>query len=107
MSKGDEAMSDLTAEALKVWKALQPMIDSEIKRMTRNCKRSKKMTVINPPSESSYLITVSEPYGENLTIPCAQNLLGVEQGETVWVEWYSDDMSTAIATRFGNGDLKR
>lgn len=100
-------MGNTTAEALKIWKALQPMIDTEIKRMTQNCKRAKKMTVVSPPSELSYKITVAEPYGENLTIPCAKNLLGVKQGETVWVEWYSDDMSTAIATRFGNGDITR
>lgn len=100
-------MNNPTGEALKIWRALQPMIAAEIKKATRNCKRAKKMTVVVPPSETSYKITVSEPYGKEITIPCAKNLLGVTQGETVWVEWFSGDMSTAIATRFGNGDIKR
>ena len=98
-------IDNATSEALKIWRALQPMIESEIKRLTRNCKRAKKMTVMALPDKTALTVDVQEPYGTRLTIPCVKSLVDATVGQTVWVEWYSDDMSTAVATRFGNGDV--
>ena len=39
-----------TDEALKIWNALRPMVDREIKEKTRSCVRAKKMTVIYNPN---------------------------------------------------------
>ncbi len=96
-------MSD-SVEAMKIWKALQPMIDSEIREKTKSCIRSKKMQVKVAPNGET--VGVSEPYGETVfQIPYRSFLQDCKVGDAVWVDWYFDNMSTMIATSFGNGQM--
>lgn len=93
-------MSD-TAEALKVWDALKPMIDKEIERQTRSCVRAKKMTVTRRANGET--IGVAEPYGEEVEIPYNSGLAGSRVGMPLWVYWYFNNASTMVAFTNGSG----
>ena len=93
-------MSD-TAEALKVWDALKPMIDKEIERQTRSCVRAKKMTVTRRANGET--IGVAEPYGEEVEIPYNSGLAGSRIGMPLWVYWYFNNASTMVAFTNGSG----
>ena len=94
---------DQTAEALKIWQALKPMIDSEIKQQTSSCVRSKKMKVTSPPN--GVTIGVAEPYGETHNIPYSSALNNANVGESVWVWWFFGNASTMIALAYGDGQI--
>lgn len=94
---------DATNEALKIWDALKPMIDSEIKAQTKSCVRCKKMKVITAPN--GFTVGVAEPYGEVINIPYSTAIGNIEPGESVWVWWFYGNASTMIAMSYGNGQI--
>lgn len=96
-------MSD-TAEALKVWDALKPMIDKEIERRTRSCVRAKKMVVTTEPDGS--VIGVAEPFGDEMLIPYSSLLSGAKMDDSVWVVYFFNNASTMIAMTTGNGQFR-
>lgn len=95
-------MSD-TDEALKIWKALKPIISELIEQKTRSCVRAKKMSVVTAPSNG--LIGVAEPYGEEMMIPYSSLLSNAQAGDAVWVWYYFNNASTMIAMATGTGQL--
>ena len=92
-----------TDEALKIWKALKPMIDQEIEKKTRSCIRAKKMTVTTSPNGS--IIGVSDPWGDEIFIPYSSAISGVRHGDAVWVWYFCNNASTMIAMASGNGQI--
>lgn len=95
---------DDTNEALKIWDALKPMVDREIKEKTASCIRSKKMTVTSAPNGTT--IGVCEPFDTvTYRIPYSSAVSGAKVGDAVWVQWYFDNASTMIAMSFGDGDI--
>lgn len=93
---------DDTNEALKIWDALKPMIDREIKERTASCIRSKKMTVTSAPNGTT--IGVCEPFDTvTYNIPYSSAVKGAQVGDAVWVQWYFDNASTMIAVCYGDG----
>lgn len=95
-------MSD-TAEALKVWDALKPMIDKEIERRTRSCVRAKKMVVTAAPTNG--LVGVAEPFGNEMMLPYSSTLTGLTVGDAVWVVYYFNNASTMIVMAKGDGQM--
>lgn len=93
---------DDTNEALKIWDALKPMVDREIKERTASCIRSKKMTVTSAPNGTT--IGVCEPFDTvTYNIPYSSAVKGAQVGDAVWVQWYFDNASTMIAVCYGDG----
>lgn len=94
---------DQTTEALKIWQALKPMIDSEIKQQTKSCIRAKKMRVMTAPN--GFTVGVAEPYGEVFNVPYSTAISNVNVGESVWVWWFYGNASTMIALAYGDGQI--
>ena len=96
-----------TNEALKIWQALQPMIDKEIAEQTESCVRAKKMIVKRATQENEngkgVNIGVMEPYGDKVIIPSGTQLSNVNPGEPVWVYWYLNNASTMHVALTGDG----
>jgi len=86
---------DYTREAQKIWDALRPMVDQEIKKHTQSVIRARKMMVITPPDGQT--IGVQEPYGTTVNIPYSTALSGAVAGDSVWVVWFFNNASTMIA----------
>ena len=93
-----------TDEALKIWKSLKPMIDTEIESKTRSCVRAKKMTVTTVPDGS--VIGVTEPYRDEIFVPYSSFLANAQIDDAVWVWYFFNNASTMIALSMGNGQLK-
>lgn len=94
-------MADDTSEALKIWEALRPMIDTEIAEKTRSCVRTRKMVCTTAPNGS--VIGVAEPFGNEVKIPYSSSVSNATVGDAVWVQWYYDNASTMLAISFGDG----
>ena len=94
-------MADDTSEALKIWEALRPMIDTEIAEKTRSCVRTRKMVCTTAPNGS--VIGVAEPFGNEVKIPYSSSVSNAQVGDAVWVQWYYDNASTMLAISFGDG----
>lgn len=94
-------MADDTSEALKIWEALRPMIDTEIAEKTRSCVRTRKMVCTTAPNGS--VIGVAEPFGNEVKIPYSSSVSNANVGDAVWVQWYYDNASTMLAISFGDG----
>lgn len=92
---------DSTNEAMKIWKAIKPMIDKEIEAKTKSAVRSKKMNVITPPNGET--MGVAEPFGEEVFVPYNPVLKSAKKGDSVWVNWYFSNASTMYATAMGDG----
>ena len=92
-----------TNEALKICKALQPMVQQEIKAQTRSCVRAKKMVVTEAPANN--VMGVQEPFGPTIHVPYSSALASVQAGEAVWVWWFYGNASTMIAMTKGDGQL--
>ena len=95
-------MSD-TDEALKIWNALKPVIDTEIEVKTKSCVRAKKMTVSTVPDGS--VIGVTEPYNDEIFVPYSSLLSNAQIDDAVWVWWFYDNASTMIALSMGDGQI--
>lgn len=96
-------MNSDTDEALKIWKALKPMIAELTEQKTRSCVRAKKMSVTTAPAGG--LIGVAEPFGEEVMIPYSSLLANAQVGDAVWVWYYFNNASTMIAMTTGAGQL--
>lgn len=94
-------MADDTSEALKIWEALRPMIDTEIAEKTRSCVRTRKMVCTTAPNGS--VIGVAEPFGNEVKISYSSSVSNAQVGDAVWVQWYYDNASTMLAISFGDG----
>lgn len=90
----------MNGEALKIWNALKPMIDAEIDSRMGACVRRKKMQVTTAYSNGK--IGVSEPYGEEITLPCRTAAQSSPVGSGVWVE-YTQNLSTGVVVAPGDG----
>lgn len=91
--------------ALAIWSALDPMVEKRAKLQSKNCLRTKKMT-ISSINTTAHTVNVYEGYDDTtITIPyrSQQGIEGLGEGAGVIVEWSSDDFSTAIAVRPGAG----
>ena len=98
-------MADDTSEALKIWEALRPMIDTEIAEKTRSCVRTRKMVCTTAPNGS--VIGVAEPFGNEVKIPYSSSVSNANVGDAVWVQWYYDNASTMLAISFGDGSSQK
>lgn len=91
-------------EALKIWKALEPMVNRLIEEKTRSCIRAKKMVVTTAPNGS--VIGVSDPWAQEILIPYSTALSAVSVGDTVWIWMYYSSATNAIAMAKGDGQLQ-
>lgn len=101
----NHGMADDTSEALKIWEALRPMIDTEIAEKTRSCVRTRKMVCTTAPNGS--VIGVAEPFGNEVKIPYSSSVSNANVGDAVWVQWYYDNASTMLAISFGDGSSQK
>ena len=94
---------DTQAEAMAIWKYLEPMIEQKIKSALGPVVRRKRFTVVTAPNGST--IGVQDPgdiSGTVLNIPYDSSLASVSVGSTVLCEWtYS--MTNLIAKSPGSG----
>lgn len=93
-------------DALAVWDALKPKIEQLIAEKTKSVVRRKKMN-LNSVNTTTQTVNVYEGVNSsnNITIPYIPGT-GIDQlvsGESVIVEWRSDDISTAVAVSQGRG----
>lgn len=93
-------------DALAVWDALKPKIEQLIDEKTHSAVRRKKMNITSI-NTTNRTVTVYEGVNSsrNITVPYRPGS-GVDQldtGNSVLVEWISDDISTAVAVAQGQG----
>lgn len=81
-------------EAVKIMRALQPLIKKCIDEQCRSCVRAKKMTCTTAPTNG--MIGVTDAFSIEQTIP-ASSSLNVSVGESVWCVWMFNDQSTMTA----------
>lgn len=93
---------DHTTEAQRIWMALRPMIENEIKNRTKSCVRAKKMLVTEAPNGTT--VGVTEAGGAQINVPYS-SALNLSVGDSVWVYWYSGSASNMIVMAMGNGQL--
>ena len=94
-------MPDFNKEALEIWNALKPMIDKEITTKTQGMVQRRKATVTTAPSLSTNTIGVTEPYGQELMLPFATNLITANVGDSVWYE-FSYGATNAVVVSFAS-----
>lgn len=93
--------SDYNSEAVKIANALKPMFKTWFDEWARSCVRVKKMTVSTAPSNG--IIGVKDAFSNTeLLIPCESACASAVAGDTVWCEWYFDNMQTLHAYCMGN-----
>lgn len=91
------------AEALAIWRQIEPQIKALIKRETQDCIRQKVVTVVTAPNGAT--VGVMQPNDDTHTIfniPYVSTLSAVPVGETVMVQYFYG-MSNAIAVSLGDG----
>ena len=77
------------------WKPLEKKISALVQRETKNCVRSKKMTVTVAPDGTT--VGVAEAFGDTIQIPYSSALAAVTVGAGVWCVWMEGDASTLVA----------
>ena len=92
-----------TEEALKIWKALKPMVNRQIEDKTRSSVRAKKMTVTTPPVNG--VVGVTETFCPEIFVPCSASLSDLRVGDAVWVWYFFNNASTMIVLSRGNGQF--
>ena len=92
-----------TEEALKIWKALKPMVNRQIEDKTRSSVRAKKMTVTTPPVNG--VVGVTETFCPEIFVPCSASLSDLRTGDAVWVWYFFNNASTMIVLSRGNGQF--
>ena len=89
------------AEALAVWRALEPQIMEAVRRETADCVRQKKLTVVTAPNGTT--MGVMQPNDATVfNIPYVAPLSTAVVGDTVLVNWFYG-MSNMIAVALGDG----
>lgn len=97
-----------TNEAMKIWKALRPMIDKEIAERTASCVRAKKLTVTRANetgADGSVKLKAKEPYGDEIEIPSDSRYDDVNPGSPIWVQYYFNNASTMHVACNGDGTI--
>jgi hypothetical protein len=92
-----------TEEALKIWKALKPMVNRQIEDKTRSSVRAKKMAVTTPPVNG--VVGVTETFCPEIFVPCSASLSDLRVGDAVWVWYFFNNASTMIVLSRGNGQF--
>ena len=92
-----------TEEALKIWKALKPMVNRQIEDKTRSSVRAKKITVTTPPVNG--VVGVTETFCPEIFVPCSASLSDLRVGDAVWVWYFFNNASTMIVLSRGNGQF--
>lgn len=92
--------------ALKIWNAIEPLVNRKIEEQTRNCQRMKSMTVSTAYSAQTGVVGVQEAFGKEIFLPVISTIdTGkLTVGANVWVSMPYSSMSNAIVTMMGNGD---
>lgn len=91
------------AEALAIWRQIEPQIKALIKRETQDCIRQKVVTVVTSPNGTT--VGVMQPNDDTHTIfniPYVSTLASVPIGTRVRIDW-SYGMSNAIAVSLSDG----
>lgn len=92
--------------SLKIWNAIEPLVNRKIEEQTRNCQRMKSMTVSTAYSAQTGVVGVQEAFGKEIFLPVISTIdTGkLTVGANVWVSMPYSSMSNAIVTMMGNGD---
>lgn len=98
-------MPDLNRESLEIWNSLKPMVDEEIKSQIRGAVQRRKAKVTTAPSLATNTIGVTEPFGSEIFVPFATNLISATVGDVVWVE-FMYGATNAFVSMFASADEK-
>lgn len=92
--------------SLKIWNAIEPLVNRKIEEQTRNCQRMKSMTVSTAYSAQTGVVGVQEAFGKEIFLPVISTIdTGkLTVGANVWVSMPYSSMSNAIVTMMGDGD---
>lgn len=92
--------------SLKIWNAIEPLVNRKIEEQTRNCQRMKSMTVSTAYNAQTGVVGVQEAFGKEIFLPVISTIdTGkLTVGANVWVSMPYSSMSNAIVTMMGNGD---
>lgn len=92
--------------SLKIWNAIEPLVNRKIEEQTRNCQRMKSMTVSTAYSAQTGVVGVTEAFGKEIFLPVISTIdTGkLTVGTNVWVAMPYSSMSNAIVTMMGDGD---
>nr|DAF00662.1 MAG TPA: hypothetical protein [Caudoviricetes sp.] len=91
-----------TVEALKIWKALEPMVAKKISAMTAGAVQRRKAKVSTAPNATTGLIGVQEAFSNQIMIPYSSQLSEAKVGDMCWIEW-SYGATNAIAVPLMQG----
>ena len=91
--------------SLKIWNAIEPLVNRKIEEQTRNCQRMKSMTVSTAYSAQTGVVGVTEAFGKEIFLPVISTIdTGkLTVGANVWVSMPYSSMSNAIVTMMGDG----
>lgn len=92
---------DYSAEALQIWKYLEPMVKETIRREMGPVVRRKNFIVASAPNGTT--LGVKEPGSDAVVrIPYVSTLSGLAVGDPVQCEW-TYNMTNLIAVARGSG----
>lgn len=94
-------MADLNKQSLEIWKSMQPMIDREIKEMTRSMVQRRKAKVTTAPSSVTKKIGVTEPFCSEMSVPFLPGVANATVGDVVWVD-FMYGASNAFVSMYAN-----
>lgn len=91
--------------SLKIWNAIEPLVNRKIEEQTGNCQRMKSMTVSTAYSAQTGVVGVTEAFGKEIFLPVISTIdTGkLTVGANVWVSMPYSSMSNAIVTMMGDG----
>ena len=92
--------------SLKIWNAIEPLVNRKIEEQTRNCQRMKSMTVSTAYNAQTGVVGVTEAFGKEIFLPVISTIDAgkLTVGVNVWVSMPYSSMSNAIVTMMGDGD---
>ena len=92
---------DYSAEALKIWRYLEPMVKETVRREMAPVVRRKNFVVATAPNGTT--VGVREPGGTTVVnVPYVSALSDLTVGAPVQCEW-TYNMTNLIAVAHGNG----
>lgn len=92
--------------SLKIWNAIEPLVNRKIEEQTRNCQRMKSMTVSTAYNAQTGVVGVTEAFGKEIFLPVISTIDAgkLTVGANVWVSMPYSSMSNAIVVMMGDGD---
>lgn len=92
--------------SLKIWNAIEPLVNRKIEEQTRNCQRMKSMAVSTAYNAQTGVVGVTEAFGKEIFLPVISTIdVGkLTVGANVWVSMPYSSMSNAIVVMMGDGD---